>query len=804
MKNLITAFFLLIYSFSYSQSASIKGQVLDANNVPLEFANVLLLSAEDSTLVRGAITEGEGFYSFSNIETGSYLIESSLVGFGSATSVIFELQGNTERLIDNLILTNGISIDEITVVAEKPFIELKADKMVVNVANSSVNAGDSALEVLAKSPGVSLDNNNNIILRGRQGVLVTINGKNQYLSGDEVVRLLETMPSANIETIEIITNPSAKYDAEGNTGIINITLKKNENLGTNGNISTSLRQGINTSHFHNLNLNNRTEKLNVYGHAEYYNWGWSQELSLRRDIAFENGNTMFDQFSDMRETGDGYNAKLGVDWDVFNNGTFGVLYKRNEGDEQDYNDNFTSIVGDNMPNFDKLSVDSDGDGNYLSTTYNVNYAHKIGANGSKLTLDADWGNYNNHDSFIYKNYFLDNMDQQVLDPYFLRNNQLIGIDIFATTADLVLPINDQINFETGVKYSSVETEANTRFESQESSGNWINEVQRTNDFMYSEDVYAAYINSQFNFSEILIQGGLRMEHTNSEGISMTTGSVVPRKYTNFFPSISLSKQFGEDQNLSLSYSRRLERPNYKNLNPFEQYLDQYTFQKGNPFLNPQYANSLGLNYALGNKLFVSANYSHTVDAITEIIEQNSATNTTFQTNDNIADTHSASLTLSAPKVWSEKITSRMNATGFYNNFKSVLNDGELLDNNSFGAQFSLNNEIKLPGDINMEVNGRYQTEMVYGQLTISPQGRLDFGFSKRIFKGKGQLRLSISDVFRTSNSDVFINQNGVNLYVDQLNDTRRGTLKFSYSFGNEKVKKARQRQTSSSDESNRI
>ena len=804
MKNLITLIFLLFSFSAFTQTANISGAVKDSDGKYLEFANVLLLSAKDSSLVRGAISEENGAYVFENISMGEYLIETSLVGFGNGQSSLINFDGKTDFSVNEIQLENGIEIDEITVVGKKPFVELRADKMIVNVANSSVNVGNSALEVLAKSPGVTIDNNNNISLRGKQGVLVTINGKNQYLSGDEISRLLETMPSSNIETIEIITNPSAKYDAEGNSGIINIVLKKNENLGTNGNISTTLRQGINTSHFHNIGLNNRSEKLNIYGNAEYYDWGWSQDLGLLRNINYLEGVTVFDQNSEMREVGNGYNVKLGMDWSLAENSTLGFLVKRNEGGEQNYNYNITTITGDNMPEFERLVVDADGDEDYMSNTYNVNFTQKLSEKGMKLTLDADYSDYLNEQDFVYGNFFRDNNDIAVLDPYFLRNNQKIDIDIFATTADLEIPISETVNIETGLKLSLVSTESNTKFESLNMDDVWVLEPLRTNDFIYNEDVYAGYVNGSFSFLNIMFQAGLRLEHTESKGVSMTTGSDVPRSYTNIFPSLSMSKQFGERHNVSLSFSRRLERPNYKKLNPFVDYLDQYTFQKGNPFLNPQYSNSIGLNYALGNSLFIAANYSHTTDAISDILEQNSATNTTFQTNDNLDNTHSASLTISAPKVWAEWWTSRLNATGFYNDFVSVLNDGSNLDNKSFGAQVSFNNEIQLPAGINMEVSGSYQSKLVYGQLTIEPQGRLDFGFSKRLFDGKGNIKLSASDVLLTSNSKVYIDQNDVNLFVNQVNDTRRVSLNFTYNFGNQKVKGARKRKTSSSDESNRI
>jgi len=295
------------------------------------------------------------------------------------------------------------------------------------------------------------------------------------MSGDQITRLLETMPSTNIESIEIITNPSAKHDAEGNSGIINIVLKKNEKIGSNGNVSTSLRQGWMTSHFHNLDLNYRSEKINIYGAGEYYNWGWKQNLNLLRDIPFNGGSTIFDQASVMESGGDGYNAKLGMDWTVSNNTTLSLLAKRNAGDEQNENNNITDISGDNAPNFSVLEVLGTGVENYDRLTYNANISHKLNDKGLKLTLDADVSNFKNDAGLNYDNLYKNEAGETIADDFYLRNMQDTEINIFATTADLEIPINEKLNLETGIKYSTVNTENSTRFEHQE-DGEWINEV----------------------------------------------------------------------------------------------------------------------------------------------------------------------------------------------------------------------------------------------------------------------------------------------------------------------------------------
>lgn len=802
LKSIKLIICLLVSHAAISQKATISGTVLDNTSAPLDFANVMLLNAVDSTLYKGGLTESLGKYQFTDIQSGKYIVHASMLGFGTAYSEIISVENNNSIEVPTLSLSQGVEIEQVTVSAKKPFIELKADKMIVNVANSAVNAGNTALEVLEKSPGVVVDNNNNISLRGKQGVLVTINGKNQYMSSDQIARLLETMPSTNIESIEIITNPSAKHDAEGNSGIINIVLKKNEKIGSNGSISSSLRQGWKTSHFHNLDLNFRSEKVNIYGGGEYYNWGWKQELNLLRDIPFDGGSTIFDQASIMDEEGDGYNAKLGMDWNITDHTTLSLLAKRNAGDELNINDNTTIISGDNAPSFSTLEVLGTGDEYYERNTYNANITHKLNDKGLKLTLDADVSQYNNEDQLNYDNFYKNESGEEVATAFYLRNMQDTKINIFASTADLQIPVNDKLNLETGIKFSNVASENSTRFEHQE-SGEWVNDQNRSNTFMYDEEIYAAYFNGSGAIGSYQVQGGLRLEHTESKGQSITLGTEVPRSYTNIFPSISVSKSYNEKHNLSLSYSRRLERPNYRSLNPFEDYLDQYTFQKGNPFLNPQYSNAFGLNYMMGRSLFVAVNYSRTTDAITEVIEQVSSENKTFQTEQNLDGFNNFSLTISAPKIWSESFTSRFNYTSFYNDFKSAIPSGTL-DNQNLAHMFKIDNEIQLPQGWNAEVSAEYQTKIQFGLFQVDPQSSIDLGVSKRFMDGKAKFKMGVTDLFYTSNSKVSIVQDDINLIVDQLRDSRRVTVSLSYSFGNQKVKAARKRRTATEDEQGRI
>ncbi len=802
MKKLLLFVLTAFISLQNSHSQSdIIGKIITSEEKPMEFVNVLLYNNQDSSFLKGAITDTAGLYQFDDVAEGDYYIEASMVGFGSGKTAAFNHDGQERTLTEVLQLSDGIELSEVVVTATKPFIELRADKIVVNVSNSSVAAGNNALEVLQKSPGVAVDKDNNISLKGKQGVLVMLDGKNQYMSNEDIARLLETMPASNIESIEIIQNPSAKYDAEGNSGIINIRLKKNENLGYNGSITVAGRQGRHTNYNGSMTLNFRSSKANVYGNLSRYHWKGFNDISLYRDIPFNNGNTIFDQNSLMGWNGNSNDLKLGVDYFLNDKTTIGLLAKRNFGDRYFGNNNSTTISGDNSPAYDVLEVDTGNEGEWTQQSYNANIKRELNDKGSAIVLDVDYSMYDNPEFALYRNLYLDQNGNEILNPGFRRNNQGVDINIFATKLDYNVTLG-KFNLELGGKFSSVETDNATIFEDQIDS-EWIQNGGLTNQFIYEEDIYATYVNGSTQLGKVNLQLGLRMEHTNSDGHSVTLDERVIRECTNLFPSVSLSHILGEKHSLSYTFSRRLNRPNYRNLNPFVEYLDDYTFQKGNPFLQPQYSNSFGINYGYGRSLFVSANYSKTSEAITEVLEQVSEENTTFQTVQNLDDFESFNFNVTAPIVINQQWTTRLSGTGFYHKFTSAIPSGTL-DNSQFSYNLYVSNDIHLPKGWRAEVTANYRSSLIWGLFEIDPQWNLDLGFSTRVMDGKGSIKVGLSDVFRTLINNVNVQQDDLNVTVNQFRDSRRATVSFSYKFGNQKVKQARKRRTATEDEAGRI
>ncbi len=804
MKKLLLICTGLVLNLSLiAQTKSLKGILNDQDNQAMEFANVLLFKVSDSSFVSGTLTEASGSYLLENVSPGDYYLEFGQIGYQSANSDIIVVNSSDPDIIDlpSYSITEGISLEEVTVSGQKPLIELQADKVVVNVANSAVDVGNNALDVLQKSPGVTVDQDNNIALKGKQGVLILLDGKNQYISNEQLSRLLETMPANAIEKIEIMHNPSAKYDAAGNAGIINIKLKKKENLGSNGTMTLGIGQGKYPKANGGVSLNYRSEKINLYGNYDYRYWKGFQDLTIDRTVPVENGVSQFVQNSDFINTSNSHNYKIGMDYYLSDKTTLGVMGRGSFGNWDGSNKNHTNISGVNIQGFDQSNTFSEGREDWNQYAGNFNISHTINET-SELNFDFDISNFSNPQNISYDNFFFDADMDPVMDPFFLNNTSETDVEILASKLDYSKAFASGIRIETGVKFSDVLTRNSTVFKNK-TGEIWEVDPQLTNTFNYSEEIYAGYLNTSKSFGKITVQGGLRVEHTVSDGNSVTLDQQVKREYTNLFPSLSISHPIGDKHSLSYSYSRRLDRPTYRNLNPFIYFLDQFTFEKGNPFLNPQITNSFGLNYGLERKLYVSLNYSKTHDAMTQVIEQNDETQQTFQTMVNLDSYQNYSLNITAPIVISQGWTSRLSFTGLVNDFKSELESGTL-DQDQTTFRVNANNEFSINNRLNAEFSGWYQSSMRFGIFVMKPRYSFDMGISLKVMDGLGKLRLSANDIFNTLHNEVDVQQDNIDLLVNSDWESQRVNLAFSYNFGNQKVKQARKRRTANSDEEARV
>lgn len=772
----------------------ITGTVIDGSQKTVESATIALLRAKDSSTVKFSVANKDGQFAFENIPDGKFLVLVTAVGHQKVYSDQFELSAANQQV--QLKTLDLVPVDKsmgnITITAKRPFIEQKIDKTVINVEASVTNAGATALEVLEKSPGVTVDKDGNISLKGKQGVTIMMDGRPTYLSGAELVNYLKSLPASALDQIEIMTNPPAKYDASGNSGIINIKVKKNKVKGFNGNIGLNYGQGVYWKINDNFNVNYRNDKVNLFA-SGYYNKGLNyQELDINRK--FIDGNTkavtaIFDQVSIMRNTNVNRSLKIGADYYASKNTTLGIVLS-GFSNPSSFISNSTSYLKDAAGKVDSIVYAvSNNPGTWKNGSVNLNFRHQFDSAGTELTSDLDYLTYSSNGSQTFDNITY-NTNWQMIHDQNLRSSLPSDINIYSAKVDFSRPFKSGLKFEAGLKSSYVKTLSSAFYY------NVYNTLEspdytKTNQFLYKENINAAYINFSKQIKKVGVQLGLRLENTNYSGNQfgnpLNRDSSFSKSYVNLFPTAYLSYSADKNNQFGLSFGRRINRPAYQNLNPFLFFLDEYTYQSGNPFIRPQFTNNIELTHIFKNFLTTTINYNHTIDYMMETFSQEkaSATSNGYATvvrkgNIGVVDGGGISVNAAIPvaKWWNANLYTNVN----YNKFSGVLN-GENLNIEATNVLFNINNQFKFKNDWSAELSGFYRTKGVEGQILIQPIGQMNAGIGKQIWKGKGSLRFNVRDVLKTNHADGNINFQTTQAHFVNLRDSRVATLSFTWRFG---------------------
>ncbi|WP_247231395.1 TonB-dependent receptor domain-containing protein [Telluribacter sp. SYSU D00476] len=784
----------------------VSGSVLDEKQQAFPFVNVLLLKAKDSTLAKGTTTDVDGKYVIEQIEAGRYLTLVSMVGYQKVYSQPFVVAGESIQLSTITLTTDVQNLKEVNVVAKKPFIEQQIDRTVVNVENSIVSAGATALEVLERAPGITVDQQNERLqLRGKDGVIVQIDGKQTFLSQQELMTLLRNTPSDNIEKIELITNPSSKYDAVGNSGIINIKFKRNKNFGTNGTFTVG--GGVVGDKYGrgngSLSLNHREGKISTFATVNAYKGNGFNTNDIYREIPYNDNVTIFDQKTYRRNSSQNYSVRAGIDYFITKKTTIGALVSgfHNDWTTPRGETNTRILNGDKSLRQTYQTITQSGS-KMNNISANVNLKHQFDDKGRELTFDADYVNYNGNSNNLLDTRYFTPGGEPSGTPELVRNGMPSDINIGVAKLDYTQSVG-KAKFETGLKSSYVASDNNMKFE--QKLDDWTLDPTRTNHFKYSENINAAYANLSGKINaKTQYQLGLRAEHTHSIGNSVTLNDVRDRNYVNLFPSVFISRQLDSSNVLNLSYSRRIDRPDYQSLNPFEFYLDPYTFQRGNPNLKPQYTHSFQLTHTFKSFLNTSLAYSRIKDVIVrEVPRLIAAENKTFVTTENLDNQDNLSLTISAPIPVTKWWTLQTNFTGVYNRYQTYYQN-ELFDVEQISWNAYANNQFRLPKGWSAEVSGWYNSRSVYGFFVANPQGMLNLGLQKTVLDKKGTLRLNVNDVFWTNKFKGVADFRDINLTVQSRWPSRQIRATFTYRFGNQNVKGARQRKTGSDELQQRV
>lgn len=805
-KFILTGCLLLcVISLLFAQQAP-KGKVLikitDAAGSPLPYASVAVRNAADSAVVKGQMSDADGNCAFENIPEGSYFMHATQMGYAEKRSEVFRISaGHLQVNLKPLLLEKtSRDLKAVDVVAQKPFIERSEGKTILNVESSVAAAGNTAMDLLRRAPGVSVDKDENLVIKGKQGVTVMLDGKITYLSNEALAELLKSMPAETISQIEIITSPSAKYDAAGTSGMINIKTKKGQLTGFNGSINLSGGGGRYLFYNTGVNLNWRTKKLNVFANL---NFGDRQNFNTRELHRRTGGSNPLQFRQEVYQTNDFLNRsyKAGIDYSITEKQTVGVMVNGYSNAFWRKAPSATEIANKGGATDSILYTGINSNNRFTNISVNLNYKWKMDTSGSEFTIDADYAKFHNRMSTELQDSVVNVHSSAVLQSNALRTLPYTDITIKSIKGDLVKVLNKSMRIEAGVKASFVNTGNNMQYDSL-LNGVYVPVPSQYDQFIYDENVLAGYLTYKQQLKKTDFVLGLRLEQTISDGNSVSLKSRVKRKYLDYFPNLSVDHKFTDDHKLSLAYTKRINRPGYGQLNPFLFFLDKYTFFRGNPYLTPEYTHNTELTYMFKQKYMATLGYSRTNDVYDEYLIADEATNATISTNKNLGRQSTYSLNITLPfdpvKWWN---TSN-NISIYYNQYqiKDTVQD---FTTAQLAWSFNSTNTFTLPRDYKLEVSGWYDAPNVYGIWRSKSMWSANIGIQKTVLKKKGTVKLNVNDIFASARFQGVADYNNIYLMVNNRWQNRTVNLSFSYRFGNNKVEAARERKAGSAEEASR-
>lgn len=806
---------LICFCFSATAQNAVRGkittQVTNEKNNALENATVELLKSKDSALVKMAITDKNGSAEFDNIRTGTYLLKVSFVNYSTQYTKTVTLSDNNVSIqIPAITLQPGTAeMKEVIVTARKPFIQRLGDRLVVNVENSIVSAGSSAMDVLERSPGVSVDQNDAIGLRGKQGVTIMIDGKPTPLTGADLANYLRGLPSSAIERIDLITNPSAKYEAAGNSGIIDIRMKKDQRLGMNGTVTAGYGQGVYPKTNAGTTFNYRNKKVNLFGN---YNYSYRMNLNhllLDRNFytgGIYSGGDLKDNYA--KRPSNFHAVRGGADFFLDKKNIIGFVITHNSGLSESNTNNSSTVLNAMKQPASTFQTNAYSDNRNTNTVANINFKHSFNTTGKELTADVDYGKFSSTALSTTGTRYFSVSGTSSQPNYTLNGDQAGKLSLKTAKIDYANPLPAGARFETGLKTSYVSSDNDAKF-FDVSSGVPVDDVNKTNRFFYEEYNNAAYFNFSKEFKKFNYQIGLRAEHTKLQTHQVKGNVFFDSSYFKLFPSAFFNYKIKDDHIIGVSVSRRIDRPGYSQLNPFLFLIDVTTYGTGNPSLMPQFTWSYELNYTLKNINF-TLGYSHTNNYQNTAIARfkdvfpsiPQADNVTVQIPINLSSSDYYGLTVAAPIRVSKRWNMINNANLYFNHYNGSLG-GTSLSRGKPAFDYRVNNTFTLGKGWITELNGNVNTGGQDGFMVLNPQWGIALGVQKSVLQNKGTIRFNVTDIFWTNLPKAVITYNN---YIEKWHayrESRVANLSFTYRFGKTTVQAARRRTTASEEERQR-
>ena len=805
------ALFILAFHFSNSQnSLSLNGRIFESNNKPVSGAIVNLVNAKNLELVKTVFSEENGGFEFLNLGADSFKLSINHLGFKNYLSNAISLNElNSPLSIDSIIL-NEITekLQEVVVTSKLNFVERKIDRTIVNPDALISTAGTSALEVIAKSPGVMVDQNDIIKLKGKQGVIILVDNKPTYLAGNELASYLKSIPASSIKQIEIMTNPPAHFEAAGNAGIINIITKKSKLKGINGTTNLNFSQGRYARTANNLSLNYTNNRISVFSGVSASEQNFYQDLYIYRTLKNNDQEvtSVFNQHTYSKVNSQMYSARLGLDYYLNKKTTIGFTSKGVFSPTKEKKYNYADLLDSNRVLSSNVIADNSESDVFKNASFNLNFRHQFDSLGKQLTVDADYVAYSTNLKQVFLNdVILPNGTNIYKDMQ--NGNTPSDITIYAFKSDFSTPLKNDFKFDAGLKTSYTKTDNNAVY-TKTFNDTTRNNYDLSNHFIYNEMINAGYLNLNKSFKRIDLQSGLRFESTILNGNQLGNLKKAPsqfnRVYNNIFPTLFLSFKLDTNDHhvLALNYGKRVNRPFYKDLNPFVSPLDKYTYYVGNPYLKPTFAHNASVAYSFKSLFTTTFSYANTVDQIQETIEINEGLYYSRPGNIGSSVVYNLSLDASIPiKKW---LTTNIYTELVYAEFQSRLYT-ETLNAKGTYWYFNANNSIQFGKGWSGELSGEYISDFIDSQFGFGDFGSISAGVQKKILKDKGTLKFNISDVFFTNKIRGQIKYlKNAEAGWRSRNDPQVASFTFSYRFGKNTNNKQKHTSNGSESEQNRV
>jgi len=778
--------------------AALRGTVANERGAPVEMATLTLHRAADSVAVKTEFSDAKGDFVFDALAAGSYRLSVTQVGYARYWSAPLEVTaaGLTLGSI-TLKASAATALQEVTVTARKPLYEHTPNGTSVNVADNPLSAGATTLEVLSRSPGVTLDAVSNLALRGRQGLLVVIDGRRTPLTGVELADYLRALPAEQVQSLELLTNPPAQYDAQGGAGVIIITLKKDQRLGTNGSVNASYGHGRYGKFVGGLSLNQRGKNYNLYGNYSYADRGYFTDYDFTRTFAATPARAAASSVlnSNQHSQLHSHTAKVGFDLNLSKRTLLGASVGGLVSRVAASTSNQTELLPTGSTRFRSINEIAI---RRPSFTANLNLRHSFAdsANARSLSADADVARY--HTARL--NTLITTFDPAGQDPSLLYGDQGNTLLIRAAKVDYGQPLPHRLRLEAGAKATLVTSDNNVTFTQADPASRRLTvDTAISKPFYYRENVNAAYLTLRGVAAGTSLQAGLRAEQTN---LRATQGPLLLREqhYLQLFPSLLLERTLGRNNALALSLARRIDRPSYAQLNPLRAYLDATSYSVGNSGLVASTSLNVELTHTYKGKFSTALAYARTNQPII-LVSQPSPDGGYLVANGpvNLSTQDFYTLTLTAPLELRKWWTAYATALFYYNHYTGTLADTRL-DRGGFATNLTFNNSFVLPGGWSADINALYESREVFNFQVIRNRGRVDVGLQKSLWHKQGTLRLNVSDVFYTTPLRYTATYDSFAESAFQRQDTRVATLALTYRFGNSKVAAARKRAAGADDE----